>query len=66
MQKVSELEIYVSKLSDEEYAEFRDWFWNHENERWDAQLEKDISDNKLTNFANEAIEDYKKGNFKSL
>ncbi len=66
MKNVSELEISVSKLSDEEYAEFRDWFLNFESERWEKQLEKDIADNKLANIANEALEDYKKGNFKSL
>jgi hypothetical protein len=66
MQNVGELEISVSKLSDEEYAEFRDWFLNFENERWDKQLEKDIADNKLANLASEALEEYKKGNFKTL
>jgi hypothetical protein len=66
MQKLEELEKSISKLSDNEYAEFRQWFWEHENERWDAQVEKDIIDNKLANLANEALEDYKKGKFKSL
>jgi hypothetical protein len=66
MQKLIELEKSVSKLPDDEYTEFREWFWQHENERWDTQLEKDIADNKLANLANEALEDYKKGNFKNL
>ena len=66
MQKLTDLEKTVSKLSDEEYAEFREWFWEHENERWDVQLERDIDNKKLANFANEDLEDYKKGKFKSL
>jgi hypothetical protein len=66
MQNVSELEISVSKLSDEDYAEFRDWFLNFESERWDKRLENDIADNKLANLASEALEEYKKGNFKTL
>lgn len=66
MQKLTDLEKTVSKLSDEEYAEFREWFWEHENERWDVQLERDIANKKLANLANEDLEDYKKGKFKSL
>ena len=66
MQKLTDLEKTVSKLSDEEYAEFREWFWEHENERWDVQLERVIANKKLANLANEDLEDYKKGKFKSL
>ena len=47
MEKLTALETSVSKLSDEEYVTFREWFWKHENERWDIQLEKDIADNKF-------------------
>jgi len=66
MEKLTALEASISKLSETEYAEFREWFLNYENERWDSQLEKDITDNKLANLASEALEDYKKGNFKDL
>ncbi len=66
MQSINELEAFVSKLSDVEYAEFRDWFWKQDNEKWDDQIEKDVIDNKLANLANEALEDYKKGNFRKL
>lgn len=66
MQKLNDLEKTVSKLSDDEYAEFRAWFREHENERWDKQIENDIASNKLTNLANEALENYKKGKFKKF
>lgn len=66
MAKLSEIENSVTKLSENEYEKFRQWFWNYENEKWDAQIEKDIAGNKLTNIANEAITDYKKGNSKML
>ena len=66
MEKVTQLENSVSKLSNNEFDEFRQWFWQYENERWDAQLEKDIEENKLDSFANEAIENFKKGNYKPL
>lgn len=66
MEKLTQLENSVSKLSNNEFDEFRQWFWQYENERWDVQLEQDIKENKLDSLANEAIENYKKGNYKSL
>ncbi|MEP7256094.1 MAG: hypothetical protein ABI666_09965 [Ferruginibacter sp.] len=66
MAKLSEIENSVTKLSENEYEKFRAWFWNYENEKWDEKIEKDISANKLSNIANEAIADYKKGNSKML
>jgi hypothetical protein len=66
MQNLSQLETSIERLSDDEYAELREWFWQQENERWDNQLEKDISADKLANLANEALENYKNGKFKSL
>ena len=66
MAKLSEIENSVTKLSENEYEKFRQWFWNYENEKWDTQIEKDIAGNKLTSIANEAITDYKKGNSKML
>ena len=66
MVKLSVIEDSVTKLSENEYEEFRQWFWNYENEKWDSQIETDISANKLDTIANEAIADYKKGNSKML
>jgi hypothetical protein len=66
MQKLTELETSVSQLSDVEYAKFSQWFWRYENERWDAQMEKDVAEKKLDVLANKAIEDFKQGNFKQL
>jgi hypothetical protein len=66
MEKLTQLENSVSKLSNDEFEEFRQWFWQYENERWDVQLEKDIKENKLDLLANEAIENFKKGNYKPL
>lgn len=66
MQKLTELETSVSKLSDIDYAKFRQWFWKHENERWDAQLENDVAEKRLDTLANKAIEDFKQGNYKLL
>ena len=66
MEKLTALETSVSKLSDKDYASFREWFWKQENERWDNKLEKDIADNKLESIAEKAVEDFKQGKFKKL
>ena len=66
MSELSAIENLVTMLGDNEYEEFRQWFWNFEHEKWDTKLENDISANKLNHIANDAIADYHKGNFKTL
>ena len=66
MEKLSQLETSVSELSNDEYSQFRQWFWQRENERWDEQLEKDIENNKLNLLATQALEDFKQGKYKPL
>ena len=66
MSNLSEIEQSVSLLPDEDFARFRQWFLEFENNKWDLQIEQDINENKLSNMANEAVADYKKGKFKSL
>ena len=66
MSNLSDIEQSVSRLPDEDFARFRQWFLEFENKKWDLQIEQDINENKLSNMANEAIADYKKGKFKSL
>ena len=66
MSNLSKIEQSVSQLPDEDFARFRQWFLEFENKKWDLQFEQDINENKLSNLANEAIADYKKGKFKSL
>jgi hypothetical protein len=66
MQKLIELETSISKLSDLEYSEFREWFLNHENERWDIQPEKVIKEKRLEDLANKVPEDFRQGKFKEI
>jgi hypothetical protein len=66
MNKLTEIESSVAKLKEDDFAKFRQWFWEYENEKWDRQIEKDIAGKKLDGLAAKAIADFKKGNFKSL
>ena len=65
MNNLSDIEQSVSQLPENEFAKFRLWFWEFENKKWDDQIIKDISENKLANMANEALADYNKGKFKT-
>ena len=66
MNNLSDIEQSVSQLPENEFVKFRQWFWEFENQKWDARIKKDINKNKLDNLANEAIADYNKGKFKIL
>ena len=66
MANVKELEKAISNLSAEEYKEFREWFETYEAQQWDKQFEEDVEAGKLDAFAQEAIQDYKKGNYSEL
>ncbi len=66
LNKLSDIELSVTKLPDEDFDKFRQWFWEFESQKWDTRIKKDIDDNKLENMANEAMADYKKGKSKTL
>ncbi|MFM2326511.1 MAG: hypothetical protein RIR31_713 [Bacteroidota bacterium] len=66
MKTLSEIEQSVAKLQENDFAKFRQWFWEYENEKWDNRIEKDIADKKLDTLASKALSDYNTGKFKSL
>jgi hypothetical protein len=66
MATVKELKKAVSQLSPEKLSEFRSWYDKFDAQRWDEEIFNDVKSGKLDTLANEAIEDYKKGEFKEL
>ena len=66
MTTVKELKKAVSQLSPEKLSEFRSWYDKFDAKQWDEQFMKDVNSGKLDSLANEAIENYKRGNFKEL
>ena len=66
MNNLSDLEQSISQLTEDEFVKFRKWFWEFENQKWDARIKQDISENKLETIANEAMAEYNKGEFKTL
>ena len=66
MTQVQRIEEEVASLPKVELAQFRAWFESFDAKQWDKQIEKDIVSGKLDNMANEAIADFKKGNYKEI
>jgi hypothetical protein len=66
VKNVLELEHSVAQLPEGDFAKFRNWFWEYENEKWDARIEKEITENKLEEMAEKAIADFKSGKLKSV
>jgi len=63
---IKELKKSISQLPPEKLSEFREWYVEFDAEYWDELLVKAINEGKLISLANEAIDEYKKGNFKEL
>lgn len=45
----------------DELAAFRDWFAEYDWQQWDAQLERDVADDKLDRLAAEALAELDRG-----
>ena len=43
MKDLSEIEKSVAKFPEDDFAKFRQWLWEYENEKWDDRIEKDIA-----------------------
>jgi hypothetical protein len=66
MDNLLKLEDSVTKLSMVDFKQFREWFFEYENEKWDNAIASDIESNKLASLAKQAIQDFKDGKFAKL
>lgn len=66
MGKIEKLEAEVKALTPAEQAAFRDWYLAFQADSWDAQIERDGNEGKLSSLVAEAIADYKTGNTRPL
>lgn len=51
---IERLQAEIEALSDEDFAQLRDWFFERDWERWDRQLEADVAEGKLDFLIEEA------------
>lgn len=61
MSKVEELQTAIETLSDEEFAELRNWLAEQAAEKWDKQFEADVKNGKLDKLADEALRRHANG-----
>jgi len=66
MTKLEEIEQAIAKLPPQEMAAFRNWYENFTAKLWDNQIEQDVEEGKLDDFARRALEDHKAGRTKEL
>jgi hypothetical protein len=66
MSEVEELEARVRKLPSEHLAQFRDWFFEFENELWDQQIHADLKAGKLDGLIDEAKKEFAQGKVREL
>lgn len=60
------IEAAILELPSEEFEQLRQWFFDLDYRRWDKKLEQDVEDGKLEVLAEEAIAEFKAGDFRAL
>ena len=63
---VEDLEKAVSKLPPGELAKFRAWFEAFDAARFDEKIERDANDGRLVYFAEETLDEFKRGQTRGL
>ncbi|MDE2308170.1 MAG: hypothetical protein KGJ97_07770 [Xanthomonadaceae bacterium] len=66
MSKVEQIELQVSKLSQQELAHFRAWYSTFDTDAWDRQVEQDAASGKLDSFAEKALQAHSSGKTRTL
>ncbi|MEK7250317.1 MAG: hypothetical protein AAB209_07850 [Bacteroidota bacterium] len=61
MSKVEEIQSTIQTLSDEEFAQLRNWLAEQDAEKWDKQFEADVRAGKLDKLADEALRRHANG-----
>jgi hypothetical protein len=47
MERVEEIESAIDRLPPEDYKRVVAWLWEHEQSRWEAQMDRDSSEGRL-------------------
>ncbi|MGB0133573.1 hypothetical protein [Dokdonella sp.] len=61
MTAVEQVQFQLSKLSRQELARFRTWYFNFDSEEWDRQVEQDADTGRLDAFGQRALQDHASG-----
>jgi len=63
---IEDIEKAVAELPPDQFAQFRDWFERFDAARFDRKIERDVAAGKLDRFAEQAIDDFRKGRAREL
>ena len=66
MLTIHEIEQAITKLPQEELTRFREWFDEFEAKGWDKQFEADVKAGKLESLAQQAVSEFRAGDYKEL
>lgn len=66
MNNVEQIEVQVSKLSQQELARFRAWYSKFDADAWDHQVEQDAASGKLDPLAERALQAHVSGSTRTL
>jgi phage terminase Nu1 subunit (DNA packaging protein) len=61
MSTVAEIESALKKIPLDDARKVADWLQNYLDEKWDRQIDADITAGKLDQLADKALEDYQAG-----
>jgi hypothetical protein len=66
MSTVEQIEAAILKLSPQELSQLADWVLDLDEQRWDEQIERDITAGKLDFLTQEAFAEFEAGNCQIL
>ncbi|MBW4659005.1 MAG: hypothetical protein KME15_10040 [Drouetiella hepatica Uher 2000/2452] len=66
MSTLEQIEAAILTLPSDEFHRLKQWFFDVDYQRWDEQLEQDITEGKLDALAEEAIADFKAGCYREI
>lgn len=66
MSTLEQIEAAILTLPSDEFQRLRQWFFDVDYQRWDEQLEQDISEGKLEALAEEAIAEFEAGRCRQI
>jgi hypothetical protein len=66
MSKINAIREAIETLSEEEYAQLRQWFSERDWKKWDGEIEKDSKSGKLDFLIREAFDQKRNGKLKDL
>ena len=66
MSTLEQIEATILTLPSDDFKKLRKWFLDLDYQRWDKQLEQDITEGKLDALADEAIAEVEAGNCQEI